>query len=66
MAKSDVSKFSLSVTLGNAAMCSSRDLANALENVAKRIRKDDSVSRLGDSGKVMDANGNSCGSWSLE
>jgi hypothetical protein len=52
--------FTMRVTLGNDAMQTSEHVAAALRQVAALI------GRGRDCGKVMDANGNSCGVWDLD
>lgn len=51
--------FLLQIHLGNAAMRRPSHVAAAVEKIAKKIREGQ------DGGKVMDANGNSVGEWSL-
>lgn len=60
-----LTKFVLSVDLGNAAMQTKDDVADALMAVAKRIRREGSDQRA-DKHSVTDLNGNSCGQWSFE
>lgn len=53
-------KFRLEIQLGNDAMQDAQDVARALEATARRMRQGD------ESGKIMDANGNSVGRFAIE
>jgi len=54
-----LSEFNLKLELGNEAMQTGSDVARALREVAAKL------DRGADSGRVMDANGNSVGEWDL-
>ncbi len=54
-------KFTLTITLGNAAMTSARDVAHALRAVAVRLSNEGFDAR---STAIMDPNGNKVGEWS--
>lgn len=58
-------KFKLEIEFGNSAMCDVGDLIGALEKVRKhfyyRVDNDQLKPKL--SGNILDANGNSVGSW---
>jgi hypothetical protein len=57
-----VDEFTLTITLGNDAMQTGGDVAEALREVAGRI--DDRRGGLfEDSGRIRDANGNTVGEW---
>jgi hypothetical protein len=53
-------RFTLTITLGNAAMKSRNDVARALRKVAKKIEDGRTE------GSVQDDNGNTCGPWAFE
>jgi hypothetical protein len=55
--------FTLTVTLGNEAMCTTEDVADLLVNAATRIRN---AGYAAIEGKLRDANGNTVGSWSFD
>ncbi len=55
--------FTLTIELGNDAMQDGTDVASALRSVAKRV-DGDSFTRV-DGRKIMDANGNSVGTWEV-
>jgi hypothetical protein len=46
--------FKLEIELGNSAMLTAEDLADVLENIADRVRREDE-------GKIRDLNGNTVG-----
>ena len=52
--------FEIHIDLGNATMKSAYDVMSALRAVINRL------SRGEESGKVMDENGNTVGSWEIE
>lgn len=54
-------KFTLTIDLGNDAMCSTGDIAEALRNVADRLEL-----YAEDSGIIRDENGNKVGTWARE
>ena len=54
--------FRLTIKLGNDAMQTALDVAQAIEAVARRLRE----SSGHDQGRIMDANGNSVGSWAID
>ena len=54
-----MSKFTLSITLGNDAMRTPADIATALHRVARILETSDGETR----GTIRDANGNTVGSW---
>lgn len=51
--------FTLEIELGNAAMCEAEHVAEALEQIAQRVRGGE------DDGRVRDLNGNTVGTWSV-
>lgn len=53
-------KFRLTITLGNDAMQTRDDVADALEKIAKRVR---AMPCYGDTRPIFDINGNSVGEW---
>jgi hypothetical protein len=59
--------FNLTITLGNAEMSHSGEVADALRKVAARVEKhDDSlVGWNGLSGGINDVNGNTVGRWEV-
>jgi len=57
--------FELKISLGNEAMQCPNDVAEALRKLAKKLDAVDDFA-LTDGGKIMDANGNSVGEWSVE
>lgn len=56
--------FTLKIKLGNDAMQTGLDVADALTRIARRIESDDELAP--DCGKVMDTNGNSVGNWEVK
>lgn len=56
--------FTLTIELGNAAMRSPADVADALRGLADRI-EDDRVFRADDRGGIRDGNGNTVGRWAV-
>lgn len=58
--------FHLEIELGNDAMQSGEDLARALKQVAKYLAFNTCKLTQADGKKIMDANGNSVGQWSVE
>ena len=63
-------EFSLTIKLGNEAMQTGHDVAEALRRIAIQIDVDCDVDFAGwncdaDQGKVFDANGNSVGTWGV-
>lgn len=61
-------KLVLSITFGpdeNDAMQTTSDVADALARTARKLEQWAEVS-VGDSGKIMDVNGQSVGSWEIE
>jgi hypothetical protein len=58
------SRFVLSIELGNAAMLTAEDLADALESLAEEIRPDCHSSGI--SHGIRDENGNTVGSFKIE
>jgi hypothetical protein len=62
-----MAKFILEIETGNDAMRTSRDISNALNEVALKIRNDSMhYLKLISPKKIMDSNGNSVGSWRVE
>ena len=57
--------FTLTISLGNAAMQSREDVAAALAQLAARL-SDDGDFQNGDQGNLRDANGNRVGAWKCE
>lgn len=53
-----MAQFTLSITLGNDAMQTNEDIADALYDVAEDVA-------LATSGKVFDRNGNQVGNWRI-
>lgn len=53
-------EFTLKINLGNDAMQTPEDIAEALETIAARLRAGK------EEGTIRDENGNRVGSWSLE
>src|SRR3954451_2314377 len=51
--------FELNIAMGNAAMSSADDVADALVKIAQRLRSGETE------GKVQDGNGNTAGEWEL-
>jgi hypothetical protein len=56
--------FTLQIELGNDAMSTANDVANALYALAGRMAGDDSS--LSGAGSVRDDNGNTVGRWSID
>lgn len=56
-----MSQFVLKIKLGNEAMQTRGDIANALKDTAECVQCD-----ILQSGKIMDLNGNLVGSWSVK
>ena len=50
--------FTLTITLGNAAMQTRADVGEALMNIGENV-----AFSVGDTGTIRDANGNTVGSW---
>jgi hypothetical protein len=59
-----VSKFTLSIELGNVAMATTEMVADALRAVADRV--DGAGHGAQDAGIIHDANGNTVGEWEFE
>lgn len=61
-------KFSLEIELGNAAMQTGDDVAEALRKVAQKLADAYDGTNLPDweSGTIKDANGNAVGIWATE
>lgn len=59
------STFTVTIKVGNAAMSTVDDLADALTDVAEKVRMATGSPRLW-SGGIMDANGNTVGKYELE
>lgn len=63
-------KFILAIDLGNDAMCTARDVAAALRQVAGNLsnapRADMTDNTHGISGRIYDDNGNRVGGWHVE
>jgi len=57
--------FELKINLGNEAMQCPSDVAEALRKLAKKLDAGGDFA-LNDGGKIMDANGNSVGEWTVE
>jgi hypothetical protein len=58
-------QFKLTIALGNDAMQSSYDIADALRATADKIENIYTI-HSGSTGKVIDANGNTVGQWEAE
>lgn len=58
--------FTLSISLGSAAMRRTSDVAAALRDAADRIESSPSWRSDGDDGGIKDANGNTVGGWKTE
>ena len=56
-------EFKVRIRLGNEAMQTAEDLADALRRLAEKVERAD-VS--GDHGVIMDTNGNRVGTWDIE
>ena len=56
----------LEINLGNAAMQTGRDVADALGQVVHRVEDNLLPLRSGDGGTIHDANGNATGTWTVE
>jgi hypothetical protein len=62
-----MAKFILEIETGNDAMRTSRDISTALNQVALLIRGDSlHYLKMMSPKKIMDVNGNTIGTWSLE
>jgi len=57
-------KFTLEINLGNEVMQTGADVGYAIERAAERIQFADMVP--GDSGVILDTNGNTVGAWSVQ
>lgn len=55
-------KFSIEITLGNDAMLTGDDVADALITVAGKVRD---IAPFMMAGRIFDANGNPVGEWSF-
>jgi hypothetical protein len=60
-----VDKFTLEITLGNDAMRTRTDIEQALRELGQNLRYMSDPPESGDSGKIMDVNGNSVGKWEV-
>ncbi len=66
-------KFTLTITLGNAAMLTAEDIAGAIFGIAGRLERicpsgdltDEDSNNTGAGGPVKDINGNTVGKWEL-
>lgn len=56
-------KFTLEITLGNEAMQSADDVLDAFKESVERLWEPGADLMQGDSGRLMDENGNTVGSW---
>lgn len=54
-----MSNFEMTLNLGNVAMATAQDVADALRKVAQRLEDGDTAS------PILDANGNTVGGWFL-
>jgi len=62
-----MAKFILEIETGNDSMRTSRDISNALMEVAQKIRGDSlHYLEMMSPKKIMDSNGNGVGSWMVE
>ena len=62
-------QFTLTINLGNEAMCTVEDVAEALEQTAINATRhvaSDRTFTAGDSGLIRDANGNTVGAWRVD
>lgn len=57
-------KFTLTINLGNDAIRTGNDVADALQETAINYLSNSDL-RKGDSGRVMDKNGNNVGQWEV-
>lgn len=57
-------KFTLVIKLGNDAMQTADDIAEALERVAKKVREIPTMQDF--DGPIMDLNGNKVGVWGID
>ncbi len=61
-----MAEFTLNIELGNEAMQTGLDIAEALKKVAKKIYMcGEGDELIGCGGKIMDYNGNSVGLWQV-
>lgn len=58
-------EFRLTITLGNDAMRTSQDVADALQQVRTKISGYPSYFESDTSGTIKDANGNTVGTWEV-
>lgn len=58
--------FTLTIELGNDAMQDGSDIAGALRKVAGKLAGCSARDLVGNSGKIMDVNGNSVGEWEVK
>lgn len=56
-------KFECEISLGNAAMANPTNVAEALADLANRIKASPADVNMG--GPIKDTNGNECGKWRL-
>lgn len=61
-------RFVLTIDIGNEAMTTAGDIANALRKTSQLIREGgySHTPAVGDSGPILDDNGNRCGSWHVD
>ena len=62
-----MAKFSLTIAIGNDAMLTSNDIAEALNRTADKLWGDEcsALTVAGESGKVYDLNGQPVGEWKV-
>jgi len=65
MSKRKRNKFTLEIDLGNDAMQTPGDIGRLLVKIGNRFRDDQDGPDVRDSGKLMDENGNSVGTWEV-
>jgi len=58
-------KFKVEIKLGNAAMLTGEDVAQALAEVADKLHQSYDDLRIGDGRLIFDYNGNDVGSWEV-
>ena len=59
-------KFVLTIDIGNDAMQTGDDVADAVRQVSRNLAANIDTFRPDDTGRVFDANGNTVGGWSIE
>lgn len=57
-------EFTVKIELGNDAMQSDYDVSGALYEIARKLKHEGTLTQV-DGGKILDANGNTVGSWEI-